>query len=491
MSKFNTLEAKNVQRPGNTINRAGGEAFKQSSKLELISILLTSMVKDQYYRSEADGLNKLRELLNEVDPKFAAKAAIYARNEFGMRSITHVLAGEVAGRVKGEAWTKHFYDKVTRRADDPTEILAYYLSQYGKPVPNSLKKGLGLALGKFDSYQLAKYRGEGKGISLVDLVNLVHPKPTDKNREALKGLVEGTLRSEGTWETKISAAGKSENKETAKTLAWSELLKTKKIGYFALLRNLRNITEQAPELVDLACELLVDEKSVRKSLILPFQFTTALEQVEDRRVIQAVSKAIDISLGNVPVFPGKTLVVIDHSGSMGGGHVYYNQLNNGVNWKSLQSIGDLFGAAMYRANNADVMVFGTNAGVITGINPSDSVTTIARQIYNVPPPGGHGTNFRAIFQVLGREHYDRVVIFSDMQGWIGYNHPGAAFADWKRRSHSDPNIYSFDLSGYGDMQFPENKAYCLAGFSDKTFDVMRLLEQDRNALVNKIEAIEL
>ena len=40
-------------------------------------------------------------------------------------------------------------------------------------------------------------------------------------------------------------------------------------------------------------------------------------------------------------------------------------------------------------------------------------------------------------------------------------------------------------------QFPENNVYCLAGFSDKIFDIMKLLESDKKALVKKIEEVEL
>ena len=90
-------------------NRAGGDAFAQSPKMELASILLTSFAQDQYYRSANDTFKELTALLAKVDAKFAAKAAIYARNEFGMRSITHVQAAEISAYVSGQPWAKDFY----------------------------------------------------------------------------------------------------------------------------------------------------------------------------------------------------------------------------------------------------------------------------------------------------------------------------------------------------------------------------------------------
>ena len=80
-----------------------------------------------------------------------------------------------------------------------------------------------------------------------------------------------------------------------------------------------------------------------------------------------------------------------------------------------------------------------------------------------------------------------------MQGWqdshsyMSYGNPAGAFADYKKRTGADPHVYSLDLKGYGTLMFPERNVYALAGFSEKIFDLMKALEQDRKALVNTIE----
>ena len=154
MSRFNQTIQKGKTK---TVNYAGGEAYKQSKELELVSILLTSFVSDTFYRSSSDTLDRLKALLSEVDPKFAAKAAIFTRDKFGMRSITHALAGELTSHSTGLDWAKNFYDKVVVRPDDMMEIIGYYLSNKTdakKPkFPNSLKKGFAKAFNKFDNYQ--------------------------------------------------------------------------------------------------------------------------------------------------------------------------------------------------------------------------------------------------------------------------------------------------------------------------------------------------
>jgi hypothetical protein len=78
-----------------------------------------------------------------------------------------------------------------------------------------------------------------------------------------------------------------------------------------------------------------------------------------------------------------------------------------------------------------------------------------------------------------------------MQGWIGYNTPANQFAQYKTKYGANPFVYSWDLQGLGTMQFPENNVFALAGFSDKVFQIMSLLEQDRQSLVNEIRSIEI
>lgn len=482
MSKFNTTVPKKKTL---TTNLAGGQAYQQSNELELISILLTSFVSDQFYRQSGDTLDRLKSLLDKVNPKFAAKTAIFARDKFGMRSITHALAGELTSKLGGHEWSKDFYDKVVVRPDDMTEIMSYYLenkTDKSKPkFPNSLKKGFASAFNKFDNYQIAKYKNENKEVKLIDIVNLVHPIPTNSNKDALSKLVAGNLNSTDTWESKLSKAGQEASNEEEltqlKSDAWGELLTTRKIGYFALLRNLRNIINQSPQFVELACDLLVDEKMIKSSRVLPFRFATAYEEIsklgsssEVRKVMTAIHQALDISSVNIPKFDGETLVVLDVSGSMSG---------------KPSEIASLFGAMLAKANNCDVMTFATSAGY-KSYNPMDSILTI-RNGFRF---SGGGTNFKDIF-LKANKKYDRVIILSDMQGWIGHTTPASEFNLYKKKFNCSPYVYSWDLAGLGTMQLPESNVFALAGFSDKVFDIMKWLETDKNQLLKMIDDIQL
>ncbi len=486
MSLFN----KSKNRHQRISNLAGGEAYVQSPEMELASILLTSFAQDQHYRSAQDTFDKLKTLLPKLDPQFAAKAAIYARHEFGMRSITHVLAVEISAYISGEPWAKNFYHSIVKRPDDMLEIMAYYYANGGKTLPNAMKKGFAKSFDKFDGYQLAKYRGTQKSVKLVDVVNLVHPKSTDRNAQALESLVKDTLISTDTWEAKLTQAGQvattEMDKKARKAAVWADLLRTGKLGYFALLRNLRNIAEQAPELTGAVCALLTDQRRIKKSLVLPFRYLTALDAVQatnvpgKRAITKALNEALEIALSNVPKFDGKTLIVLDDSGSM-------TWRNSGKGNKTPMEIGSVFAAILYKSNESDLMRFSDDASYLTPYH-GDAAMSIANRLIRSAKSGG--TNFHAIFE-KAKSAYDRVVILSDMQGWIGGNAPTKAFKNYKQRTGANPFIYSFDLQGYGSMQFPENNVFCLTGFSDKVLDIMQLLESDRQALIHEIEKVAL
>lgn len=473
MAKFSILSAmsRKAGQP-NTVNFEGGRAFSQTAKLELVSILITTFLGDEFYRTEKQTTARIRELMGKVEPEFSAKAALYARNEHGMRSVSHLVAGEIAKGVKARTWTKSFFERVVRRPDDALEILGYYLAVYGRPLPNSLKKGLGAALARFDEHQLAKYRRDHGTFKLVDAVNLVRPPATP----ALTKLVRGELAPAQTWETQLTQAGTADNTAEAKSQAWAQLVRERKLGYLALLRNVRNVLAHAPDTVDELCAQLTNEQAIRRSLVFPFQFLSAVEALEKGnlpgtdKVMEALNAAIDLSLANVPMFAGSTLVALDCSGSMAG---------------RPQTIGSLFAAVFVKAVGADLMVFSDDARYLT-FNRRDTTLTSARRIGFA----SGGTNFNAIFQRANKA-YDRIVILSDMQGWIGGGAPVAPFGDYQRRYSVRPRVYSFDLKGLGTLQFPQERVYCMAGWSDRVLEIMQKLDRDPEALVREVEAIAL
>lgn len=486
MSKFNKTSTSKTL----TTNSSGSKAYNKSSKTALISILLTSMLNDQYYRSSGECQKQLSQCLADVGPEFAAKAAIYARNKFGMRSITHLIAAEILKSTKGKKWMKEFISKVVRRPDDLTEIWSCYISKYGKPIPNALKKATVLRMREFDDYQLAKYKASTKDLSLVDIFNMStgikgYARPRKENN-SLGKLITGTLEIPLTWETQLSAAG---NDSVAKAKVWETLITTKKLGYMALVRNIRNISNQADnKTFKLSLEQLVDEKSIKNSLIFPYRFYSAykeikasdIDSVRKRAVLKALNQAAETSLASMPSFKN-CVIILDESGSM----------TSPITEKSktwVCEVAALLACVIYKSNeDSDLVAFSDEARYIDGLDNKG----LLEMVDSIEFDGGY-TDFKSAAKKLNK-CYDNIIILSDNEANANGNATGwKHFQSYKKSYQADPTVWSIDLQGYPTMQFPEKRVHCFSGWSEKIFEIIKLIQSgDIANMADEIEAVDL
>lgn len=492
-----------------TVNAAGGLAFRKSNAFALITLvfnaLLSKATADKYYESEAATIARLQTLVAE-DPELGAKCAVFARRVLGLRSISHTVAAIVCHVTKGQGlpWVRPFVQSVVYRADDAIEITAAYFHLYAKGVsirkaskrrgkkvpvtlPNPLKRGVADALEQLDGYALAKYKKSSAPVSLADLFNLYHPKPRPENAEAVAAFIKGELKNVDTWEARVSKAGPDKVK---KEEAWCSLFEERKLGYFAMLRNLRNILEQAPGAVDHAIKFLKNKTAISKSLILPFQFLRAYREIEAcglpraAEVALAIDEAMSIACQNIPVLPGRTLVALDESGSMGARDTDTSPAGRG----------SMFAAIVLKSQpGADFMAFSTNAQ----LQPMDTSSTLFGLTKAIRSRWQSGsTNFHAIFDTATAA-YENIIIISDQEGWtLGKSWtsemgaPTSARRRYEQRVKVLPFITVFDLAGAGEMMFPEDSVATLSGWSEKVFTLLRELRKDPAALVNEVRKID-
>ncbi|MDT8068315.1 MAG: TROVE domain-containing protein, partial [Terriglobia bacterium] len=118
-----------------------------------------------------------------------------------------------------------------------------------------------------------------------------------------KRLVDGDLVTPDTWEVALSGGG--DKRET-----WERLLAERKLGALALLRNLRNM-----HAAGVNEELVLDAiRTMKTDRVLPFRFIAAARyapQWED-----TLEKKMFSSVENVGKLAGKTVLLVDVSGSM-------------------------------------------------------------------------------------------------------------------------------------------------------------------------------
>lgn len=498
------IEAKNVP-VEDTVNKQGYKAYSVDDELRLIAMLNTIKLEPQFYRSENDTMRELRDLIERIglkDPYFVCQAIKYSRcMRDGMRSINHLAAALVSPFISGKDYAKRFYGPYNKRTqeggcifrpDDMTEIKEVYNALNEGTLSNAMKKGFAKAIEALDTYQLGKYR-----TSVIDISNLVHPKSAlskavitvnGEKMKALDAIMKGITVSADTWEVANSEAGqmvakavkegKLDKEEAKAVLAkakndnWEALLKEKKLGILAALRNIRNMmTDPRPEVINSLCELLSNPEAIKNGMIQPYQMDIAYEIINDefygspyrKQVQEALIKGFELAIPNLKkALPGKTLVMVDCSGSMTW------QCYNGRSRmrSSAAEKAGLLAAAIVKATDADVIQFGTSASYMS-CDKSLDVFKLGKKISTAHMGG---TSIAAAFECARRakKKYDRIILLSDNEANLGCTR--RAYQSYIHDVCS-PYIYAVDLAAYGTTPLKNNdKVNYYYGYGYKLFD---------------------
>lgn len=462
-----------------TTNKEGHAAYGMTDKSKLVTQVLTSFFDEaKFYQKDDADMKKLIPRVIQKDPQFVSNLAVFARREFNMRSVAHVLTAYLAHEEKGKPFVRSTVKGVSLRGDDVTEIMAFYLSTFGKPIPNSLKKGINDVLVTFDEYTLAKYKGEGHTVKMRDLLCLCRPKPQNMAQEKMwKRCLEGTLEIPETWETQLSANGN--NRET-----WEKLIDGGKIGYMAYLRNLRNILKANPRNISMVYKKLADPVAVRKSRQLPFRFLSAyksLNGIGTSKVYDVLEDAIDASVENLPKLPGKTVIAVDISGSM----------SSPVSAKSdirCCDIGMMLGVIANRiCDDAVFYTFNDDIWRKSLSTRGGIISTVAKEAKSF---GGTRMELPFIAMQRGNIYADRIIIISDNEcNSSMWHEPVQVLADkYRRLTGNDLWVHAIDLQGYGTQQFHGPKTNIIGGWSEKVLDFILLAEQGEGNLEKTIAA---
>ena len=523
--KFNLLSKLKNQ----TVNHVGAKAFTLSAEMELYTAVVTWSLNDSFYEKDEARLSRLRHLIYACDARFVAKLAVYARTKMYMRSVPLVLVTELAALHSGDNLVARATAGVVNRADEITELLACYevLNKRSgtkklNRLSKQLQKGLSEAFNRFDEYQFGKYNRDG-AIKLRDALFLVHPRAKDDAQQDLfNKIAKGDLQTPYTWETELSALGQigfdsDEAKAIAVRAKWEELIDSGKLGYMALLRNLRNIQEAGVSYAhfEKVCARLADADEVAKAKQFPFRYLAAYRELMNSggevsaksiaqrlkalvagnkgyagELLDALEKAVQASAANIKGFDEDTRVLLacDVSGSM----------QTPVSAKSkilLYDVGLMLAMLLQsRCKAVEVGMFGNTWKTI--VVPRNSILGNVQEFYRREGEVGYATNgYLVIKDILQRKvQMDKVFIFTDAQLWNSNNtadHIQTLWLRYKAEVSPKAKLYLFDLKGYGQapLQVLRNEVYLVAGWSDKVFEVLAALENGGLALdaINTIE----
>lgn len=434
MSSINRV----VRQPA--FNSVGTQVPQINAERQLKRVTLAAMLwEKQFYLDGKTHAELVKELVAKVAPSKVEALAQEARTKFKLRHIPLLLARELArhGKLQATALTN-----VIQRPDEMSEFLSIYWQEGKTAVSNQVKKGLAACFNKFNEYQLAKWNKNSAAIKLRDVMFLSHPKPqTAQQAELFKRIAADTLATPDTWETQLSSGAD-------KCETFTRLMQEKNLGALAFLRNLRNMRDSG------VADALIRQyaQTVDVSRVLPFRYIAAariVPQYEDM-----LETMMFRSLATHQKIPGKTVLVIDVSGSMFGTKI------------SAKSDLDRFDAAAALAilcrevcEQVEIYSFSDNAVRVAprrGFALREAISSSQR----------HSSTMlgRAMQTINANGGYDRCIVFTDEQS---YDRPGAP-----RGKGYVVNVASYE-NGVNHQAWTE-----INGFSEAVVDYIQALEQE-------------
>jgi hypothetical protein len=371
------------------------------------SVLSCLLGEDEFYENGTLIRDRIAENAQKVRPNILAAIAIEARERHNLRHAPLLLLEVLTRTGRGTDLVAPTIARVIQRADELGEFVAIYTHGgdrrkaqpgHGRQFSNQTLKGLRLALRKFDGYGLAKYDRDGV-VKLRDVLRIVHPKPKDEaESELFKGVRDRTLAAPDTWEVALSAG--ADKKET-----FERMLREQTLGYLALLRNLRNMAQAGVD-PDLVKDAILARKGARR--VLPFRYVAAARAAPQFE--PQLDKALVASIAEMEPLAGRTIVLVDVSGSMD--------------------------ARLSRKSDMNRM---DAAATLASIIPGDvRVFTFSDRVVEVPPRRGmagvdaikrsqehSGTYLGAALARINRLSHDRLIVVTDEQSHDPVGDPAA------------------------------------------------------------------
>jgi hypothetical protein len=530
MGKFNKLKARATGRgpivaeaTPSGVTHEGGAGYAHDAKSELFLLAVANFVgENTFYEKASERDARFARLVKAVavaDPAWTARFLGWLRNGANMRSASLVGALDAAHALlaAGLPGGRQLVSEVLQRADEPGEALAYWTSTYGRAVPKPVKRGVADAVVRlYNERSLLKYDTAARGFRFGDVIELVHPVPgADKpwqgdlfkhaidrrhgrdeapaaslrvlaanaklrtaardDRERLAD-ADALANAGMTWEDVLSAAGS----DVQKAKLWESIIPS--MGYMALLRNLRNFDEAGvpDHVAERVAAKLADPAQVARSRQFPYRFLAAYEQAPSLRWGHALDRALQLSLANLPALPGRSLILVDTSGSMS---------SYGYSAKSKMSpvkAAAVFGVALAARGAGS----GTGTGTVDLYGFADGVfrhkvapgTSVVREVGAfVKRVGevGHGTRIADSIRKTLRKDHARVFVISDMQTFA----PSYGVGNVTDEVPRDVPLYGFNLGGYARTAFDPGtrNRYEFGGLTDATFRMVPLLEAGQAA----------
>jgi TROVE domain len=550
MSKYNrgpvrpapSSPVKSVAQPG-LVTALGAPGYSRDSQSELYLLASCNLPGEKAFHEGTDErVTRFRDLVraNAVSaPDWTAGLLGWLRGPGNLRLAPVIGAAEYAharcyplvSLAPATVSVRQVVRSVLQRGDEPGEIIAYWLANFGRRMPHGFKRGVADAVTLlYTEHALLRYDTPEAGVRFGDVIELVNPRylarsygtgqdalfryaierrhgrsnavsqrlgeiraaqailslPVAERRAYLTspGGAEAIRVAGLKWE---AVAGWLQGPMDA--AAWEACIPS--MGYMALLRNLAGF-DRAGVHDAVATQVgirLANPAEVAESRQLPFRYLSAYRAVRSLRWAWPLEQALNLSLGNVPRLDGYTLILTDRSPSMW--DVKMSE-HSDMDWADAAA---LFAAALaVRATRATLAEFWADSRVVP-FTPGESVLRLSERFTCRPSPGGTDIP-RAVARHL-RPHHTRVVIITDEQTAPGVLPSNCTehFLSGKVLADSWPPtpvnnlipvtvpLYMWNFGGYAAGATPSggHNRHTLGGLSDQAFHAISVLERGQDA----------
>ena len=505
----------------NTVNAAGGHAYKMSVKHALAQYAVTGTFTDGFYTDGTDQLENFIKLLGQTDAVFAAKLAVYARQKGLMKDTPAAILAWVASQ--DVEVMKKVFGKVVNNSKMLRNFVQMVRSgKFGrKSFGNAAKKAIQKWIDARSDEKLFD-DAVGNDPSMADIIKMVHVKPSNKTREALYGYILGSDKVNIKNLPKIVKAfesfksGKTQEipavswqRLTALPLTdknWKELAKN--ASWTTTRMNLNTFARHGvfkdSAMVKSIAAKLSDKDEVAKAKVFPYQLLMAYLFVEGdvpSEIKNALQEAMEVAVENVPSLNGKSVkIAVDTSGSMGS-NVTGNR-GSATSKARCIDVASLIASTLLRKNKGSKLYpFDTSVHSAKSINAFDSIMTNAEKLRSF---GGGGTDcgcaMRAILDDMRNgDEVDVIVMVSDNESWMnnrGRNNSTSMATYWEqiRKINSKAKLICIDLIANDTTQVVDGKnTLNVGGWSDEIFsEIDRFVNEfNTNSWVEEIEKIEI
>ncbi|MCA9215296.1 MAG: TROVE domain-containing protein, partial [Planctomycetales bacterium] len=469
----------------NTVNEAGGRAYKLAPKHALAQIAATGCFNGVYYTSAQSQLNEVRALIDQVDDnEFLAKLALYARERAFMKDMPAALL--VVLSTRDTQLAHRVFDRVVDNGRVLRTVFQMVRSgQFGrKSLSSSLQRAFqrwlnDASLGKLLSASI------GNDPSLRDVLRLARPTPKDNQRRALFGwltekdtaqwapatetdlprevqaliayrqaeseeqqieilaelsvrwdLLADAAKGPLVWKVIARKMGPQALRMNLNTLLRHEVFSNKKRTVGKAIAEAIGIGRSKDEMVDYVAEPLADPEAIRRSRQFPYQFLAAYLNASDevpQQIKSALHRAAEIACGNIPQLPGPVVIGLDTSGSMGMSVTGWRGRGATSKMRCVD-VAALFASAILRRNPDSVVVpFDTRAYRVR-IDADDSILSLSERLARY---GGGGTDCSIPLREANTQYRDRrfagAVLVSDNESWVGTGRYGSTgvMTEWQ------------------------------------------------------------